>query len=307
MTISGVRLVLVACTVLAALTVVVVVHPGPLPGEVEYIRWLQRRGEPLASIADFVRHTTSTLANLIVLAVPAVLAAKRYGRPARQAVVIALAAMLAVQPMYKEVVDRPRPDETQVEVRAEHSSKSFPSGHSLGTATVWGAAAGLAWDATPPRDGGRVLGADRRNGDLQRRAGRPLAERCRGGHDRGRRGGLGDGGVDRLGRRARPAPTCGGAAGLARGGVIGAFRPRTRPGARRRGPAGRPVPQSSRAECMLSCGTPTSTVSMPSRVAVIGPIVEPQGMLLRDTNVWCGTSAASQARRKSAAVADDVA
>ena len=145
MTISGIRLVLTACTVLAVLTVIVVVHPGPLPGEVEYIRWLQHRGEPLASIADFVRHTTSTLANLIVLALPAALAAKRYGRPARQAVVIALAAMLAVQPMYKEVVDRPRPDETQVEVRAEHSSKSFPSGHSLGTATVWGAAAGLAW------------------------------------------------------------------------------------------------------------------------------------------------------------------
>jgi membrane-associated phospholipid phosphatase len=47
--------------------------------------------------------------------------------------------------LYKELVDRPRPDATQVEVRAVHSSKSFPSGHSLSTTTVWGAAAALTW------------------------------------------------------------------------------------------------------------------------------------------------------------------
>ena len=41
--------------------------------------------------------------------------------------------------------------------------------------------------------------------------------------------------------------------------------------------------------------------------AVIGAIVEPHGMLLRDTKVWNGTSAASHARRNSAAVADEVA
>lgn len=145
MTSIGVRWVVVACIGLAVLTVAVMVHPGPLAGEVGYIRWLQSRGEPLASVAEFVRHTTSTLANLIVLAVPAAVAVRRYGRPARQALLIALAVMLAVQPMYKEVVDRPRPDESQVEVRAEHSSESFPSGHSLGTTTVWGAAAGFAW------------------------------------------------------------------------------------------------------------------------------------------------------------------
>ena len=38
--------------------------------------------------------------------------------------------------------------------------------------------------------------------------------------------------------------------------------------------------QSSRAECMLSRGMPTSTVGMPSRVAVMGPmaVFEPVGL-----------------------------
>ena len=47
--------------------------------------------------------------------------------------------------MFKELVDRSRLNATQVEVRADLSSKSFPSGHSLSTTTIWGAAAGLAW------------------------------------------------------------------------------------------------------------------------------------------------------------------
>ena len=67
------------------------------------------------------------------------------------------------------------------------------------------------------------------------------------------------------------------------------------------------MPHSSLAECIESWGTPTSTVSMPRRVAVIGPIVDPHGMLLRDTKTWCGTPAVSHARRNIAAVADEVA
>lgn len=37
------------------------------------------------------------------------------------------------------------------------------------------------------------------------------------------------------------------------------------------------TPHNSLAECIESCGTPTSTVSIPRRVAVIGPIVLPHG------------------------------
>ena len=53
---------------------------------------------------------------------------------------------------------------------------------------------------------------------------------------------------------------------------------------------------------MDSWAQPTSTVGMPSRVAVIGPMVDPQGMELRDTNTCHGTPAASQARVNTAAL-----
>ena len=61
------------------------------------------------------------------------------------AIPIAVVTMLVVQPMVKELVDRPRPSPELVEVRAEATSMSFPSGHSMSTTTVWGAVAGIAW------------------------------------------------------------------------------------------------------------------------------------------------------------------
>ena len=48
---------------------------------------------------------------------------------------------------------------------------------------------------------------------------------------------------------------------------------------------------------MLSRGTPTSTVVIPSRVAVMGPMVEPQGTALLETKSWLGTPAAAQAEQ----------
>ena len=64
---------------------------------------------------------------------------------------------------------------------------------------------------------------------------------------------------------------------------------------------GSATPASSRAECMESSGMPTSTVCTPSRVAVSGPMVEPHGTVLWDTNSWVATPARRQARRHSAA------
>ncbi len=51
---------------------------------------------------------------------------------------------------------------------------------------------------------------------------------------------------------------------------------------------------------MDSCGMPTSMVSIPNRVAVIGPIVEPHAMLLRDAKYWIGTLALLQASTNGA-------
>ena len=67
------------------------------------------------------------------------------------------------------------------------------------------------------------------------------------------------------------------------------------------------MPASSRAECIDRIGMPTSTVRMPSRVAVIGPIVDPHGTALFETNSWLVTPAASHQPCQAAAPAASVA
>jgi undecaprenyl-diphosphatase len=122
------------------LAIAVIIHPGPLPGDLAIVKWWQRFGEPVPTIAEWVRLTTSTEANLIVAAIPAWFVVHRYGRLAAAAVAIGLVTMLVAQPLVKEVVDRPRPTPDQVDVRADYSSMSFPSGHSMSTMAVWGVA-----------------------------------------------------------------------------------------------------------------------------------------------------------------------
>ena len=53
-------------------------------------------------------------------------------------------------------------------------------------------------------------------------------------------------------------------------------------------------PVTSLQECMASCGIPTSKVATPSRAAVIGPMVLPQAVSLRDTKLCTGTSTSAQ-------------
>ena len=131
--------------VLIALTVAVMAADGPLPGEVDYILWWQDFGTPVRDFADVVRAITGTEGNLVIGIAPAVWLVRRHGRRGVAAVAVLLVAMLIVQPVSKELVDRERPTEQQVYVRAEYSSLSYPSGHSLGTAAVWGTAAVIAW------------------------------------------------------------------------------------------------------------------------------------------------------------------
>jgi membrane-associated phospholipid phosphatase len=134
-----------AVTVAIGLAVAVLVDPGPLPGELGYVRWLQDLGQPVPTLAEVVRVTTGTEAALIVAAVPAGWLLWRRKRQGAIVVAIAAVTMLVVQPTVKEIVDRPRPSPQLVAVRAPTESMSFPSGHSLSTTTVWGAAAGAAW------------------------------------------------------------------------------------------------------------------------------------------------------------------
>jgi undecaprenyl-diphosphatase len=122
-------------------------HPGPLPGEVGYVRWLQRLPEPAPSLAEFVRDTTGSRAALVALVPLAAWVGWRRPPLAALSLLIAVAAILVVQPLAKNAVDRPRPTSGDVEVRATWTSESWPSGHSLGTTAVSGTAAALAWSS----------------------------------------------------------------------------------------------------------------------------------------------------------------
>jgi membrane-associated phospholipid phosphatase len=136
--------IVVAGAIAIALAIAVLIEPGPLPGELSIVRWWQRIGEPVPTLAEWVRLTTSTEACLIVFAIPAVLVIKRHRRAGGAAVAIAVLTMLVAQPVLKEVIDRPRPSPEQVDVRAEYDSKSFPSGHSMSSVAAWGCAALVA-------------------------------------------------------------------------------------------------------------------------------------------------------------------
>lgn len=127
--------------VAAVLAVLVTLHPGPLPGEVATVGALQRLGEPVPTLAAALRATNGSEGNL-VLAAPVVAWLLWRHRPVGFAVAaVVVGSILVVQPLTKAVVDRPRPTEAQVEVRADHASRSYPSGHSMSTTTVWGAGA----------------------------------------------------------------------------------------------------------------------------------------------------------------------
>jgi membrane-associated phospholipid phosphatase len=134
-----------AVLITIGLGLAVVAHPGPLPGELGYVRWLQDLDEPVPTLADVVWKITGTEAALVVAALPAGWLLARRGRQGALVVAIAALTMLVVQPLVKELVDRPRPSAQVVSVRAETESMSFPSGHSMSTTTVWGAIAGAAW------------------------------------------------------------------------------------------------------------------------------------------------------------------
>jgi membrane-associated phospholipid phosphatase len=150
---------LAAAAAAAALTVAVMAHPGPLLGDEAVVDLLQRLPSFASTIADAVLAVTSTEAALVVLVPLAVVLFLRSGWRGLAAALVLLAAMLVVQPGLKDIVDRPRPDPSLVEVRADSDSESYPSGHSLSTTAVWATAAAAAWGALgrlPGRTGRRV-------------------------------------------------------------------------------------------------------------------------------------------------------
>jgi undecaprenyl-diphosphatase len=109
-----------------------------LPGDRATAEWLQDRSLPGQDLSDAVRLITGTE---IVLATGAALALVLWLRGyRRQAVLLGagLVALAILQPAIKELVDRPRPGPDVVEVRAGGSSPTFPGGHIMSGAFLYG-------------------------------------------------------------------------------------------------------------------------------------------------------------------------
>lgn len=102
------------------------------PGDVAVGRWIQAN---LAGrdLSQFLRNVGSTPASLITIALAmGLLVAQRRCRVARLALILAVALLL--QPLLKELVDRPRTSVLFLEQHGTFDANSFPSGHTFSSA-----------------------------------------------------------------------------------------------------------------------------------------------------------------------------
>jgi undecaprenyl-diphosphatase len=128
-----------------ALSAVAAAHGDPFAGDVRLMRWVQDIGswfEPVAKAMRWVNGTEGVLLIAAVCIAGLWLWGKRW-EPATLA--IALLAVLVLQPILKDIVDRPRPDPTIVDRRAGFDSESFPSGHMMTGFVLFAMLGVIAW------------------------------------------------------------------------------------------------------------------------------------------------------------------
>jgi undecaprenyl-diphosphatase len=119
-----------------------VAHPGPAPVEARFARWVQSL--PLATLArlgndlayGWVSGAVGVTAALIALA------RKRWD----VAILITGALLIrSTNTIVKQLVERPRPTEAEVQITEHASGYSFPSGHTFGSALLLGALILTLW------------------------------------------------------------------------------------------------------------------------------------------------------------------
>ncbi|MCJ7810768.1 MAG: phosphatase PAP2 family protein [Dehalococcoidia bacterium] len=109
-----------------------------LPGDVDITEWVQGSLFPGMGVSRLVRAVGSTE---VVLGTGAVVAVALWLMGwRRQALLLALGLVVLpfLQHGLKQLVDRPRPTPDLVELRAGCSSPSFPSGHVMSAALLYG-------------------------------------------------------------------------------------------------------------------------------------------------------------------------
>lgn len=98
--------------------------------------------------------------SITLVCVCGLVAAVYWGRGHRKFPLIVLLSLLALpfNNVLKYFVDRPRPSADQVQILLDRSGLSFPSGHSMGSAVVYGLFASLVWLTAKPGTKWRYLG-----------------------------------------------------------------------------------------------------------------------------------------------------
>jgi undecaprenyl-diphosphatase len=121
-----------------ALTTAVALADTPMRGEARIVRDVQSWPFPGDAISDVVRALTTTwLVTLLGCLLAAGLAVKGARREA-----LGLLSMIFVlvwlQPLLKEIVDRPRPSDDMFDIRGSITSESYPAGHVMGPSVLYG-------------------------------------------------------------------------------------------------------------------------------------------------------------------------
>ena len=131
---------------------------GPLPGDLAATRTVQEWPFPGETLADVVRAVTGTEVAVLIGLVLSVVALRVGPRRPVLAFALGLCAVVLLQFLLKEIVDRPRPSPELIDLRAGFTSLSFPSGHTMSATYVYGFVA-LGVLASPYRVTIRVAAA----------------------------------------------------------------------------------------------------------------------------------------------------
>ena len=130
-----------------------------LPGDVRITAWAQQRPFPGEAFSNAIRAVTTTE---IVLGTGSIATIALWlGGRRSEALLLAVGLLMLplLQAGLKELVDRPRPAEPLVEVRAGFSSSSFPAGHVMSATYLYAFLLWLSIRLPWPRTARLVVGA----------------------------------------------------------------------------------------------------------------------------------------------------
>lgn len=140
----------VLCWVLAMTLAFAAAGDSVLPGDVRFARWVQRAdGQFAANIAD-AGNWAGAYWTGVGVSLLAILPLAWKKRSRAIVLLIAVAAMRALNNTIKGWIDSPRPSPDLVRVTEDAHGLGFPSGHASGAMLLFGSLAWIAWTTLPP-------------------------------------------------------------------------------------------------------------------------------------------------------------